>query len=379
MEEKAEYSARILIVDDEESILDGCRQALEKSGYQVISTSNGPDGIRLARAEKPDLAFIDLKMPSCSGMDIIELLSKEMPGIVLIVITGYASIVSAVEAMKKGAYDYLPKPFTPDQIRAVTKRGLEHRFLKIEADRLREEKERMERSFITFVSHEMRSPLVTIMQYFESLKVIADEGLAPNIKDIIDRCEKRLQSLHDLIEHWLDLARIEDGSFSENKAPLILNPIIERSIEELNPLCQKREIILDACLDDDCVARIIGDYESLIRVFTNIIGNATKYTPPGGKITVRINHDDYYIYVHISDTGTGIPQDKLPFIFEPFFRVKGKEERQKGSGLGLTFVKKIMDAHNGKVDVSSQEGVGTTFSLRFPRLYEIREPIRSSP
>jgi two-component system sensor histidine kinase BaeS len=75
--------------------------------------------------------------------------------------------------------------------------------------------------------------------------------------------------------------------------------------------------------------------------------------------------------VDIADTGSGIPADKLPFIFEPFFRVKGKEERQKGSGLGLTFVKKIMDAHNGNIDVTSQEGVGTSFLLKFPRLYEL--------
>ncbi len=370
MEEKAEHSARILIIDDEESILDGCTQALEKSGYTVLSTSDGPDGVRLARAEKPDLAFVDLKMPSCSGMDIIELLSKEIPGLVLIVITGYASIVSAVEAMKKGAYDYLPKPFTPDQIRAVTKRGLEHRFLKIEADRLREEKERMERSFITFVSHEMRSPLVTIMQYFETLKVIAENSLEQNAKDIIDRCEKRLQGLNDLVEHWLDLARIEDGSFSEAKTPLAISDVLEKSIDELTPLCQRREIILETHMNDRS-GKTMGDQESLLRVFTNIIGNATKYTPPGGKITVDMRQDDYYLYVTVSDTGTGIPQDKLPFIFEPFFRVKGKEERQKGSGLGLTFVKKIMDAHNAKIDVTSQENVGTTFVLKFLRLYEV--------
>ncbi|MCK7469361.1 MAG: response regulator [Desulfomicrobium escambiense] len=283
MDDKAEYSAKILIIDDEESILDGCRQALEKSGYTVMTTSDGPDGIRLARTEKPDLAFVDLKMPSCSGMDIIELVSKEMPGIVLIVITGYASIVSAVEAMKKGAYDYLPKPFTPDQIRAVTKRALEHRFLKIEADLLREEKERMERNFITFVSHEMRSPLVTIMQYFETLKVISENSLEPNAKEIIDRCEKRLQELHDLVEHWLDLARIEDGSFSEAKTSHCCSlKSWTGAIEELTPLCQRREIALEANINDP-MAKIMGDQESLMRVFTNIIGNATKYTTTGRK------------------------------------------------------------------------------------------------
>jgi two-component system sensor histidine kinase/response regulator len=370
MEDTGLSSPQILIIDDEVSILDGCKQALEKSGYTVITTSDGPEGIRLAWEKRPDLIFVDLKMPSCSGMDIIELLSKDMPDIVLIVITGYASIVSAVEAMKKGAYDYLPKPFTPDQIRAVTKRGIEHRSLKIEADRLREEKERMQRSFITFVSHEMRSPLVTIQQYIESLKVIASDRFTQDMKNIIDRCEKRLQNLQDLVEHWLDLARIENGTFSEAKVPLVLSSIIERSIEELTPLCQRRDLKLEAHIVDS-LPNIMGDQESLLRVFTNIIGNATKYTPAGGKITVSAHSDDYYVYAGISDTGIGIPQDKLPFIFEPFFRVKGKEERQRGSGLGLTFVQKIMEAHDGKIEVTSQVDVGTTFMLKFPRLYEL--------
>ena len=360
----------ILIIDDEESILDGCRQALEKSGYRVITTSDGPDGIRLAREKKPELAFVDLKMPNCSGMDIIELLTKDLPGIVLIVITGYASIVSAVEAMKKGAYDYLPKPFTPDQLRAVTKRGLEHRFLKIEADRLREEKERMEKNFITFVSHEMRSPLVTIQQYIETLKAIAGDELKKEVFEIIERCDKRIQSLQDLVEHWLDLSRIENGTFSKAKESLGLANILEKSIEELSPLCQRREIGLVSDIKKN-LPKIMGDQESLLRVFTNIIGNATKYTPAGGTISVNTDFDDYYIYVKISDTGVGIPQDKLPFIFEPFYRVKGKDERQRGSGLGLTFSKKIMEAHDGKIEATSKDGEGTTFILKFHRLYEL--------
>ena len=362
-------AASILIIDDEESILDGCRQALEKSGYSVITTSVGQDGIKLARENKPDVVFVDLKMPGISGMDIIELISKDLPDIVLIVITGYASIVSAVEAMKKGAYDYLPKPFTPDQLRAVTKRGLEHRFLKIEADRLRAEKKYMEKNFITFVSHEMRSPLVTIQQYIETLKAIAGDSFSKDVFTIIERCDKRIQNLQDLVEHWLDLSRIENGTFSEAKESLNLKSILNRSIEELGPLCQRREIKLVSDLRDD-LPKIIGDQESLLRVFSNIIGNATKYTPAGGTISIKTDYDDYYLYVRISDTGIGIPQDKLLFIFEPFYRVKGKDERQRGSGLGLTFSKKIMEAHQGTIEVTSKEGEGTTFVLKFPKQYE---------
>ena len=356
----------ILIIDDEESLRDGCRQALEKSGYTVLTAGEGSEGIKIARESKPEIAFIDLKMPGISGMEIIEILSKDIPDIVPIMITGYATIVSAVEAIQKGAYDYLPKPFSPDQLRTIAKRSLDHRNLKIEARRLREEKERMEKSFITFVSHEMRSPLVVIRQYIESLKAIAGDRFDKEVADIIERCGARIQSLEGLIEHWLDLSRIEDGTLAQKKEIIKLSRIIAKGAEEMAPICKEKGISLETFVTDD-LPSIVGDEESLVRVFINIIGNATKYTPVGGKITVTACNDDYYLTVNISDTGAGIPHDKLSFIFEPFFRVKGKEERYRGSGLGLTFCKKIMESHGGEICAASEEGEGTTFILKFPR------------
>ena len=355
----------ILIIDDEEALRDGCRQALEKSGYTVLTAGEGVEGIKIARDNKPDITFVDLKMPGISGMEIIEILSKDIPDIVLIMITGYATILSAVEAIQKGAYDYLPKPFSPDQLRTVARRGLDHRNLKIETRRLREEKERMEKSFITFVSHEMRSPLVVIRQYIESLKAIAGDRFDKDVSDIIERCRKRIQSLEELIEHWLDLSRIENGTFAQKKEPLRLSDVISRSVEEMMPICNERGIALEVNVPEN-LFQIVGDEEGLLRVFINIIGNATKYTPEGGKIAVSARNGEYYVTVDISDTGSGIPQDKLPFIFEPFFRAGGKEERHRGSGLGLTFCKRIMDSHGGEIDATSKEGEGTTFILRFP-------------
>jgi two-component system sensor histidine kinase/response regulator len=355
----------ILIIDDEESLRDGCRQTLEKSGYTVLTAGEGVEGIKIARENKPEIAFIDLKMPGMSGMEIIEILSRDIPDVVLIMITGYATIVSAVEAIQKGAYDYLPKPFSPDQLRAEARRGLDHRNLKIETRRLREEKERMEKSFITFVSHEMRSPLVVIRQYIESLKAIAGDRFDKDVTEIIERCRIRIQGLEEMIEHWLDLSRIEDGTFAQKKDLLSLSRIIARSMADMAPVCQGKEILLETNVPDN-LPNIIGDEEGLLRVFTNIIGNATKYTPEGGKITISAQTEEYYITVSISDTGSGIPHDKLPFIFEPFFRVKGKDERHRGSGLGLTFCKKIMESHGGEIWATSKEGEGTTFMLKFP-------------
>jgi signal transduction histidine kinase len=355
----------ILIIDDEEALRDGCSQVLEKAGYAVLTAEQGIEGIKLAREHLPDMAFIDLKMPNISGMEIIEILSRDIPDIVLVMITGFATIVSAVEAMQKGAYDYLPKPFNPDQLRVLAKRGLEHRNLKIETKRLRVEKDLMERNFITFVSHEMRSPLVVIRQYIEALNEIAGDRFDKDVKEIIDRCRKRIQNLEELVEHWLDISRIEDGTFAQQKVSLSLDSIISRSVEEMIPLCRKRGISLETNIPQK-LPQITGDAESLVRVFTNIIGNATKYTPEGGKITVTCQHDEFYINVSIADTGMGIPPDKLSLIFEPFFRCGEKNEKHSGSGLGLTFCKKIMESHKGCIAVSSKEGEGTTFVLTFP-------------
>ena len=355
----------VLIIDDEAAIRDGCRQALEKSGYAVLDAGKGDEGIRIARDAKPDIALIDLKMPGISGMEIIEILSRDVPETVLVMITGYATILSAVEAIQKGTYDYLPKPFSPDQLRSVVRRAIEHRNLKIETRRLREEKERMEKSFITFVSHEMRSPLVVIRQYIEALKAVAGDRLDRDMSEIIERCDARIQDLETLIEHWLDVSRIAEGNFVLNKRPLNLLQLIKRSMEEMTPICKERGIVLKTDLPDQ-LPEILGDPESLLRVLTNIIGNATKYTPEHGSITITAESDDYYVTVRISDTGIGIPSDKLPFIFEPFYRVRGKEERQRGSGLGLTFCKRIMELHGGEIAAASTEGQGSTFLLKFP-------------
>ncbi|MGA9110009.1 MAG: hybrid sensor histidine kinase/response regulator [Smithella sp.] len=355
----------ILIIDDEEALRDGCRQVLERCGYFVLTAEQGNEGIKLAHEHEPALALVDLKMPNVSGMEIVEILSHDIPDIILIMITGYASIVSAVEAMQKGAHDYLPKPFNPDQLRVLVKRGLDHRTLRIEARKLREEKDQMEKNFITFVSHEMRSPLVVIRQYIEALNEIARDSFDKEVREIIERCRKRIQSLEEMVEHWLDISRIENGTLAQQKVSLRLSSIIARSIKEITPICQKRGISLARNIPQK-LPDIIGDEESLVRVFTNIIGNATKYTPEGGKIIITVKNDEYYTTTSISDTGIGIPQDKLPFVFEPFFRCGGQDEKTRGSGLGLTFCKKIMESHNGGIEVSSRVGEGTTFVLTFP-------------
>jgi DNA-binding NtrC family response regulator len=133
--------SKILIIDDEEVVLDSCTQILAGGDYEILTTQDGTSGLKLVEEFKPDLIYVDLKMPGLSGFDVLEQLSDLDPTVVAIVITGYATISSAIDAMKKGAYDFLPKPFTPDEFRIITQRGLEKRRLILETIALRREKE----------------------------------------------------------------------------------------------------------------------------------------------------------------------------------------------------------------------------------------------
>src|SRR4030067_1257315 len=164
--------SKILIIDDEEVVSDSCTLILEGSDYTVRTAEDGASGLKLVNELQPDLVFIDLKMPGIQGIEVLEKITESNPTIVSIVITGYATVTSAVEAMKKGAYDFLPKPFTPDELRLIARRGLEKRRLILEAITLRKEKEMLREQFAAIVSHELKAPLGAVQQ---NLFVLVDE------------------------------------------------------------------------------------------------------------------------------------------------------------------------------------------------------------
>ncbi|MBM3297146.1 MAG: response regulator, partial [Candidatus Aminicenantes bacterium] len=198
----------LLIIDDEESMRDSCSQILLKDGYRPEKAENGEVGLRKIGELGPQLVLVDLKMPGLSGFDVLERGLRLDPELVFVVITGYATVDSAVEAMKKGAYDFLPKPFTPEELRIIIRRGLEHRRLRQEAEALRREKKLMEENFITLVSHQLRSPLVAIQQYFEVLLAGLVAPLEEGVKDMLGRAAERTTALLQLINDWLDLSRL---------------------------------------------------------------------------------------------------------------------------------------------------------------------------
>ena len=156
--------SRVLIIDDESVVLDSCSEILRGEGLTIATAADGRSGLDLVEEFLPDLVFVDLKMPGMPGIEVISALAESHPTVVTVVITGYATVDTAIEAMKAGAYDFIPKPFTPDQLRLIAARGLEKRRLLLETIALRREKEVLRENFAAIISHELKSPLSAVQQ-----------------------------------------------------------------------------------------------------------------------------------------------------------------------------------------------------------------------
>jgi signal transduction histidine kinase len=364
MEEK---KFKVLVIDDEESMRDSCCLILEREGFETDSAENGVIGLEKTEANRPDFVLIDLKMPHISGQEVLEKVREIDPEIIPIVITGYATVESAVEAMKKGAYDFLPKPFTPEELRIIIRRGVERRKLILETKSLRREKKIMEENFITMVSHQLRSPLVAIQQYFEVILAGMVGKVEEKQREMILKATKRSEGLLELINDWLSIARMDSGQLVDKLKPTSLEIILSKIIEFLRSVAEEDKISIKL-VPHSGSDMVLGDDESLEEVFSNLINNAIKYNKPNGSVTVSIKENADAILVDVEDTGVGIAPEHLPLIFDQFYQIdRSKRKGDKGSGLGLSIAKTIVEAHNGSIRVSSELGKGSVFTVILPK------------
>ncbi|MBE9541799.1 MAG: response regulator [Proteobacteria bacterium] len=359
--------ARILVIDDEKVIRDSCKRILIAEGHIVKSAEDGDIGLRLFKEFRPDLVLVDLKMPGMSGMAVLEEIESSDANVIKIVITGYATVSSAVDAMKRGAYDFIPKPFTPDEILLIVARGLERRHLLLESEALRVEREMRRRNMISLVSHELRAPLAATVQYLEVILGGMAGEISSEAKEMIDRCDIRIKELLELLSRWLNLATFDPMKIAEHFQDINLSDVARESIEVLKSLAEEKKVSLSLDTPKD-LSPIQGSKMLLEEIFTNLIGNAIKYNKVGGWVKVALYEKDHEVWVEISDNGLGMKEEHLSRIFEEFYRVDGRRNAPiKGSGLGLSIVKKMVDAHTGMIDVESKFGEGTTFKISFPK------------
>jgi len=370
---------RILVIDDEAGIREGIKRGLTPQGYIVETAENGEQGLALFRQNPCDLVLIDVMMPGISGIDLIGEIHRIDPEAVCVIITGYATVEMAVRAIKEGAYDFLTKPFSVDDLLLVVRQGLERRRLSLEtkrlqsieaeARRLQEEKTRLEEldrakmQFIRLVTHELQAPIAAIHTY---LKLILEGYVSPEEQNkIIEKCLARAQEQMKLINDLLELGRvqvqIQDGKVEKIDLEEILHTVVEKMIPQA----------IEKGLDFRCQIQpgpkvILGNRDHFTSVWTNLIGNAIKYTEKGF-VEVTLKSENGKLIGEVRDSGIGIPEADQKNLFQEFFRASNaKKSSQQGTGLGLSIVKRIVEAAGGQVWVESKEGKGSLFGFSVP-------------
>jgi len=357
--------SKVLVIDDEEIVLDSCLQILSSGDYVIKTADNGLLGIQMVEEFQPDIIFVDLKMPGISGFEVIEKIQGIDPTIVTIVITGFATINSAVEAMQKGAFDFLPKPFTPDELRLITRRGIEKRKLVLETLALRREKELLREHFAAIVSHELKSPLATTQQHLFTLSSELSGQLTDDQQRRFERIQTRINDLMKLIHTWLRAISVDINTIKENFQATSLPVILSKAVESVEPHAVRKDISITTFIGED-IPMIYGDEGTLVEAIVNIVGNSIKYSPSGSKVEMSASYIDDQVVIRIQDNGIGISKEDLPFIFVDFYTSSDVNKAERGSGVGLALTRRILDAHDGTITVESELGQGSTFEMRLP-------------
>jgi len=220
-------------------------------------------------------------------------------------------------------------------------------------------------NFVSAVSHELRTPLAAIKGYASLLGTGQFGALAKSQAERVAKIEKHADLLTQLINNLLDIARIESGRVAMEHRPIAVEEFFATITDLVRPQLEAKRIRYAADLDG--ITQLVGDAQHLQRVFVNLLSNAIKYTPEGGHIRVGLRRDGASVLATVSDTGSGIPAEDLPKLFQEFYRAADPiNQHIEGTGLGLALAKRIVDAHQGHITVQSEPGKGSTFSVTLP-------------
>jgi len=369
----------IIVVDDEECIRDLCSEVLPLWGYDVDTASDGFMAIEKVKKGNYNIVLTDIKMPNCDGLTVLEKVKLFNPLIEVIVMTGYGTVETAVDAMKKGAYDFVMKPLSLNQMNAVLKKCVEKIKLTSQNKELTEvniklkQLNEMKEKFIAITSHELRTPVCSIAGFIELLRYSLAGDMDDDPKSLLDDMEAIVQGLSDIVRDMHDLASIDAGDFKIHRENFDLIETIQNSTHEFLPVVRDRKININVNSQLDTFI-YNGDRRRIKQLVRELLQNAVKFTPNEGKIEIDIIKYDNSIKIAFKDTGIGIPSDKLKNIFERFYEVQDSifhssskvEFMGGGLGLGLSLVKEVVEKHGGTIIVDSHVNEGSTFIVTFP-------------
>ena len=367
---------RILVVDDEPGMRLGVQRALrdwklsipEAEGeiaLDVSQASTGTEAMQRLREAPPDVLLLDHMLPGLSGLDVLTQLGRGTE-VLTIMITAYASLETAITATKRGAFDFLAKPFTPGELRSAIQKAARHLLLQRQARKLADERRSVRFQFLSVLAHELKAPLAAIEGY---LHILLDRsaGEDPAAYDgMLERCLFRAEGMRKLILDLLDLTRIESGTKKRELAEVDFREVARRAAETVAPEAAKRNVAVTLRCEGDL--KLQADRGELEIILNNLLSNAVKYNRTGGKVELAASADERMLRVEVADTGIGMTPEEAGRLFQDFVRIKNEKTRNViGSGLGLSIVKKLASLYGGEVSVKCEPDAGSTFRVTLRR------------
>jgi len=360
-----EKTGRILVVDDEPHLLDLLVDVISEEGYHVDGVATGTAALHIARHEEYHVALLDYQLGDMTGLALSKELRRAAPDLKVILMTAHASLDMAVKAIQADVYDYMIKPIDSNHLKRSVANALEQNRLLTENKQLVDTLQKTNRElaqlnefkskFFSIVTHDLRSPLTSIRGYAQLMLQKPDmavEQIAQFLKIIISQSDQ----LGSLINDLMDVVSIQSGKLRVERALSDLAEVIAAVQSRMVPLATQRNVRFEVNAETPAPPLLL-DKRRIDQVLTNLIGNAFKHTPEGGRVSVRAAREGRVVRVVVSDTGEGIPPEALDRVFDQFFQVESHASKREGLGLGLTIAREIITAHNGEIGVTS-EGVG---------------------
>jgi signal transduction histidine kinase len=376
-------AAKILAVEDEVGSRLTLCGILEDAGYEVTGVEKGTEALEVIKDGNFNVIITDIKLPDVGGMSVLELAKEINPDVAVIIMTGYASIETAVNAVNEGAYAYFVKPVNMDEMKTAIVNALRQQRLSRENKRLVDDLQLSNKllfeanrqlraateaksAFLAHMSHELRTPLNAIIG-FSDLLIGGIGGKINNkqrqcLEDILNSGKHLLSLINDI----LDLSKVEAGKIDIRPESLRLADVVDDAVATVKTMLDdsRHEMAINIAED---LPPVYGDRNRLKQILLNLLSNAIKFTPDGGKLYLETNKKGNFCQVSMVDNGIGIRKEDQTCIFEPFTQLDAQPgERKQGTGLGLALTRQLLELLGGKIWVESEYGKGSRFSFTIP-------------
>jgi len=394
----------LLVVDDDDHCLETVASILEEGGFPVLRASSGFKAVEVLARERVDVILTDVVMKGMSGFEVVLHAMKADPDAICIVMTSFGSLDSAIHALQCGAYSYLQKPCDPNELRHVVHRGIEKQRLTRELRRRNAELEALNRdldakvrestrelqalnkriltemagvkeldqlksSFLDSITHDLRNPLTSMVAAVGFLREICPPDFPEQGKSALEIANRAGTHLQYLMRQLVEAARLRSGKVTLELAQVQLADLLDDAMALTleDPRDGGPKVGLYPPATTDLILRT--DRGRVLQVIGNLLGNARKFTPKDGRVTLRVSLEGRDLHWSVEDTGPGIPPEHLTHIFERFFQVKGsglEASPAKGLGLGLSIAKDLVTLLGGRIWAVSEPGKGSEFHFTLP-------------